>query len=29
MSQYFELHPVTPQARLIRQAADIVRAGGL
>ncbi len=27
--QYFELHPVTPQARLIRQAADIVRAGGV
>jgi tRNA threonylcarbamoyl adenosine modification protein (Sua5/YciO/YrdC/YwlC family) len=29
LSQYFELHPVTPQARLIRQAADIVRAGGV
>jgi tRNA threonylcarbamoyl adenosine modification protein (Sua5/YciO/YrdC/YwlC family) len=29
MSQYFELHPVTPQARLIRQAADIVRSGGV
>ncbi|HEY2036346.1 MAG TPA: L-threonylcarbamoyladenylate synthase [Steroidobacteraceae bacterium] len=29
MSQYIELHPVTPQARLIRQAADIVRAGGV
>lgn len=29
MSQYFELHPVTPQVRLIRQAADIVRAGGV
>ena len=29
MSQYFELHPVTPQARLIRQAAEIVRAGGV
>jgi tRNA threonylcarbamoyl adenosine modification protein (Sua5/YciO/YrdC/YwlC family) len=28
-SEYFELHPVTPQARLIRQAADIVRAGGV
>ena len=28
-SQYFELHPITPQARLIRQAADIVRQGGL
>jgi tRNA threonylcarbamoyl adenosine modification protein (Sua5/YciO/YrdC/YwlC family) len=29
LSEYFELHPVTPQARLIRQAADIVRAGGV
>ncbi len=29
MSQYFELHPVTPQARLIRQAADALRAGGV
>ncbi|MDE2263830.1 MAG: threonylcarbamoyl-AMP synthase [Gammaproteobacteria bacterium] len=29
MSHYFELHPVTPQARLIRQAADIVREGGV
>ena len=29
MSQYFELHPTTPQARLIRRAADIVRAGGV
>ena len=29
MSQYFELHPVTPQTRLIRRAADIVRAGGV
>jgi tRNA threonylcarbamoyl adenosine modification protein (Sua5/YciO/YrdC/YwlC family) len=29
LSQYFELHPVTPQARLIRQAAEIVRAGGV
>ncbi len=29
LSQYFELHRVTPQARLIRQAADIVRAGGV
>ncbi|MGH8170575.1 MAG: L-threonylcarbamoyladenylate synthase [Steroidobacteraceae bacterium] len=28
-SIYFELHPVTPQARLIRQAADIVRRGGV
>ena len=29
MAQYFVVHPVTPQRRLIRQAADIVRAGGL
>ena len=29
MSQYFELHPLTPQTRLIRRAADIVRTGGV
>ena len=29
MSQYFELHPVNPQLRLIRRAADIVRQGGV
>ncbi|GAA0841548.1 MAG: threonylcarbamoyl-AMP synthase [Cupriavidus sp.] len=29
MSQYFEIHPDTPQARLIKQAAQIVRQGGL
>ena len=29
LSQYFEVHPVNPQVRLIRRAADIVRAGGL
>ena len=29
MSQYLELHPVTPQVRLIRIAADIVRGGGI
>jgi tRNA threonylcarbamoyl adenosine modification protein (Sua5/YciO/YrdC/YwlC family) len=29
LSQYFEVHPVNPQARLIRRAADIVRAGGV
>lgn len=29
MTQYFELHPITPQARLIRQAAEVVRAGGV
>ena len=29
MSQYFELHPLTPQTRLIRRAAAIVRDGGV
>jgi tRNA threonylcarbamoyl adenosine modification protein (Sua5/YciO/YrdC/YwlC family) len=29
VSQYFELHPLTPQTRLIRRAADIVRNGGV
>lgn len=29
VSQYFELHPVNPQRRLIRRAAEIVRAGGV
>lgn len=29
LAQYFELHPVTPQRRLIRQAVGIVRAGGV
>jgi tRNA threonylcarbamoyl adenosine modification protein (Sua5/YciO/YrdC/YwlC family) len=29
VSQYFELHPVNPQRRLIRQAAQIVRDGGV
>ena len=29
MSRYLELHPLTPQARLIRIAADIVREGGI
>ncbi len=29
MSEYFELHPISPQLRLIRRAADIVRAGGV
>jgi tRNA threonylcarbamoyl adenosine modification protein (Sua5/YciO/YrdC/YwlC family) len=29
LSLYLELHPVTPQVRLIRQAAEIVRAGGV
>ena len=29
MSQYFQLHPDTPQLRLIRQAAQIIRSGGI
>lgn len=29
MSQYFELHPLNPQLRLIRRAAEIVRNGGV
>jgi tRNA threonylcarbamoyl adenosine modification protein (Sua5/YciO/YrdC/YwlC family) len=29
MAQYFEIHPQTPQRRLISQAADIVRQGGV
>ncbi|HYM29607.1 MAG TPA: L-threonylcarbamoyladenylate synthase [Steroidobacteraceae bacterium] len=29
MAEYLELHPIDPQARLIRRAAEIVRAGGL
>jgi tRNA threonylcarbamoyl adenosine modification protein (Sua5/YciO/YrdC/YwlC family) len=29
VSQYFELHPLNPQTRLIRRAADIVRSGGV
>lgn len=29
MAQYFQIHPKNPQARLIRQAAAIVRDGGL
>lgn len=29
LSQYFELHPQNPQPRLIRQAVQILRAGGL
>lgn len=29
MAQFFSIHPTHPQARLVRQAADIVRAGGL
>jgi tRNA threonylcarbamoyl adenosine modification protein (Sua5/YciO/YrdC/YwlC family) len=29
MAQFFSLHPTHPQKRLIRQAAEIVRGGGL
>jgi len=29
MSQYFQIHSVNPQARLIRQAVEILRADGL
>lgn len=29
MAQYFEIHPVNPQARLIRQAVEIIHAGGV
>ena len=29
MAQFFQVHPVNPQRRLIRQAAEIVRNGGL
>ena len=29
VAEYLELHPVDPQPRLIRQAAEIVRRGGL
>ncbi|MBC9071680.1 threonylcarbamoyl-AMP synthase [Thauera sp. CAU 1555] len=29
MAQYFSLHPEHPQPRLIRQAAEIMRGGGL
>lgn len=29
MAQFFVIHPENPQLRLIRQAADIIRAGGV
>ena len=29
MAQYFSIHPQNPQPRLIRQAAEIVRGGGV
>lgn len=29
MSQFFQIHPENPQARLVRQAVDIIRQGGV
>ncbi|MFK3795374.1 MULTISPECIES: L-threonylcarbamoyladenylate synthase [unclassified Pseudomonas] len=29
MSQFFQVHPENPQARLIKQAVDIIKRGGL
>src|ERR1700693_76207 len=29
MAQYFSIHPNNPQVRLVRQSAEIVRAGGV
>ncbi len=29
MSQYFQIHPVNPQLRLIRQSVQIIEAGGI
>ena len=29
MSQFFQVHPDNPQARLVRQAVDIIRDGGV
>jgi len=29
MAQYFSIHPETPQPRLIKQAVEIIRAGGV
>jgi tRNA threonylcarbamoyl adenosine modification protein (Sua5/YciO/YrdC/YwlC family) len=29
LAQYFSIHPVSPQSRLIRQAAAIIRSGGV
>ncbi len=29
MSQFFDIHPLNPQPRLIKQAVQIVRQGGL
>ncbi|MAL97091.1 L-threonylcarbamoyladenylate synthase [Hydrocarboniclastica marina] len=29
MSQFFQIHPVSPQPRLVKQAVDIIRKGGV
>jgi tRNA threonylcarbamoyl adenosine modification protein (Sua5/YciO/YrdC/YwlC family) len=29
MTQYFEIHPLNPQPRLLRQAAQIIQSGGI
>lgn len=29
MSQFFQIHPDNPQARLVKQAVDIIRSGGV
>ncbi|MEY2688621.1 MAG: hypothetical protein RL375_2819 [Pseudomonadota bacterium] len=29
MAQYFEVHPINPQTRLLKQAADILAGGGI
>jgi tRNA threonylcarbamoyl adenosine modification protein (Sua5/YciO/YrdC/YwlC family) len=29
VAEYLQLHPINPQARLIRRAAELIRAGGL
>ena len=29
MAQFFQIHPDNPQQRLIRQAVDVVRNGGI
>ena len=29
MAQFFTIHPDNPQERLVRQAADIIRDGGV
>ena len=29
MAQFFAIHPDSPQERLVKQAADIIRKGGI